>query len=448
MQFKVSPSAKWRVMSLLALGLMGVAVAAPAVWAQTSDAPAIEGQSTTEKAVDSADPGADPAHEAAHGEGHGAEASGPRPVFEPEHGTWFNLPARNIFASPEEKAHMAETEERVEKAQERAEKGESLTAAETAALEKSERITEEGAKSTEELSGEEQELALGAATLQAAQAEKKGATLTNEQKELLSVHYVAKYDFLLYTPLLWIILAVAFIGAARKATIRPSGKGHSLRNTLEAALEAFQDYLIGVMGNDLARKYTPLIASFFFTILVSNWLGLVPGMLSPSAQPAVPIAMAIVGFIAVHVIAIKESGLKTWFMHFVGEPIWLAPLNFPLHIVGELIKPLSLSLRLLCNVFGEEAVVATLAALAIAFLPAWLPIPFQIPMLLLGTFFGFLQALVFSTLLAIYLSIFLEHNDDHGHGQDGHAGAHTEHATELDGDEEIVGHPTALTVGA
>ena len=171
-----------------------------------------------------------------------------------------------------------------------------------------------------------------------------------------------------------------------------------------------------------------------------NWLGLIPGMLSPSTQPAIPIAMAIVGFVAVHVLAIKEAGFKTWIMHFVGEPIWLAGLNFPLHIIGELIKPVSLSLRLLCNVFGEEAVVATLAALAVTFLPIWLPIPFQFPMLVLGTFFGFLQALVFATLLAIYLSIFMTHNDDHGHGTDGHAGTHTEHAVDNEGHREIVGH--------
>ena len=388
-------------MSLLALGLMSVAVCAPAVHAQDNTPSIVGGESHTEAAAESSVGEGDAGHEtvageAEHGEAHGGghEATGPRPVFEPEHGTWFNLPARNIFASPEEKEHMAQAQQANAELQQKAASGAKLTEA--------------------------------------------------EQKELdEGVHYVAKYDFLLYTPLLWILLAVAFIGAARKATIRPTGKAASLRNTLEAALEAFQDYLIGVMGNDLARRYTPLIASFFFTILVSNWLGLVPGLLSPSAQPAIPIAMAIVGFLAVHVIAIKESGLKTWFMHFVGEPIWLAPLNFPLHIVGELIKPLSLSLRLLCNVFGEEAVVATLAALAIAFLPAWLPIPFQIPMLLLGTFFGFLQALVFSTLLAIYLSIFLEH-----HGEHDHAGDHTELARELDGDKQIVGHPTSLTVGS
>ncbi|MBW3636784.1 MAG: F0F1 ATP synthase subunit A, partial [Armatimonadetes bacterium] len=134
-----------------------------------------------------------------------------------------------------------------------------------------------------------------------------------------------------------------------------------------------------------------------------------------------------------------EAGFKSWFMHFVGEPIWLAPLNFPLHLIGELIKPLSLSLRLLCNVFGEEQVVATLIGLAVALLPIWLPIPFQLPVLFLGVLFGFLQALVFSTLLAIYISILATHHDEHG----GHE--HTEHA-HTGGHDQVVGRASASPV--
>jgi len=332
---------------------------------------------------------------ASAGEAGGAQNAheGPRPVFEPEHGTWFNSIARNLFASPQEKQQMAASEARI-------------------------------------------------AQLRAQQS--SGAALSPAQQEELDkgVHYVAKYDFLIYVPILWTLLAITLVSAARKIRIRPHGKPASTANVVEAALAAFQDYLIGVMGSDLARKYTPLIASFFFTILVSNWLGLIPGMLAASAQPAIPISLAIVAFVAVHIIAIKETGFKSWFLHFVGEPLWLAPLNFPLHLVGELIKPLSLSLRLLCNVFGEEAVVATLVGLAIAFLPKWLPIPFQLPMLFLGTFFGFLQALVFSTLLAIYISIFATHHDE------GHSHPTSEHDIDLEGRPLIVGRPTEVTVGA
>jgi F-type H+-transporting ATPase subunit a len=345
--------------------------------------------STTEAHAEDAAHGASTNGDHGDEKGHG-ETAGPRPVFEAAHATWFNILARNIFATDAEKKHMEHEEHAVAGLKERAARGEKLS--------------EEDAKHLK-----------------------------------TGVHYVAKYDWLLYTPLLWLLLAAFWVGAARKAKIRPEGKASSAANTAEWLIESFQDYLISVMGNDLARKYTPLLASFFFTILVSNWLGLVPGMMAASAQPAVPIALAVVAFFAVHIIAIKEGGFKTWFMHFVGEPVWLAPLTFPLHLVGEIIKPLSLSFRLLCNVFGEEAVVVTLAGLSVALLPIWLPIPFQLPMLFLGTFFGFLQALVFSTLLAIYISIFASH-----HGDDHHA----EHAHDHNGNEHIVGHPTQLTVGS
>jgi F-type H+-transporting ATPase subunit a len=165
----------------------------------------------------------------------------------------------------------------------------------------------------------------------------------------------------------------------------------------------------------------------------------VPGLIAPTSNANVPIGLAIVAFFATHVIAIKEVGIKSWFMHFVGEPKWLAPLNFPLHLIGELIKPVSLSIRLLCNVFGEEMVVIQLVGLAMASLPLWLPIPFQFPVMMLGVLFGFLQALVFSTLLAIYISILSTHHDDH----DGHG--HVEHV-DVGGKHQTVAHATQSPV--
>lgn len=386
----------FRLVPALAL-IASLALCAPRVGAQDQGAPetsSVGGGTMHSESASASAAGAansEAMGEGGHGGGHGGAESGPRPVFEPEHGTWFNILARNLFATSEEKQHMKEAETRHAALLQRQAAGEKLTAAE---------------------------------------AEEAGE----------GVHYVTKYDFLLYTPLLWGLLALFLVGAARKAKIRPVGKPASGANLVEAAVDAFQDYLIGVMGAPLARKYMPLIASFFFTILVSNWLGLIPGMVAASAQPAIPIAMAIVAFLAVHIIAIRETSVKAWFTHFLGEPLWLAPLNFPLHLVGELIKPLSLSLRLLCNVFGEEAVVATLTALAITMLPAWLPIPFQLPMLFLGTFFGFLQALVFSTLLGIYISILATHHDEH----EGHP--YVEHV-DIKGHKQVVAHSSEMSVG-
>lgn len=251
-----------------------------------------------------------------------------------------------------------------------------------------------------------------------------------------------RYDYLVLALLAMSLVGILFTLGARKARIRPEGKAHSLSNIVEAAADGFREYLIGIMGHDLAVKYAPLVASFFFAILFMNWMGLVPGLMSPTANPNVPISLALVAFAMTHIIAIKEAGVKSWFMHFVGEPTWLAPLNFPLHMIGELIKPLSLAMRLLCNVFGEEMVIATLTALAVTALPIWLPIPFQLPMLFLGTFFGALQALVFSTLLAIYIAILSTHHDAH----DAHNDHGTVEHTRQNGHDIVVGHPSETSL--
>jgi len=253
------------------------------------------------------------------------------------------------------------------------------------------------------------------------------------------------YDYIVVAVVAMLMLMLVGTLAAKRSRLRPEGKPTSLPNLVEAAVEGYRNYLVGVMGQQLAFKYAPLISSFFFTILFFNWLGLVPGLLAPTANPNIPIALALCAFFCVHFIAIKEAGLKSWFMHFVGEPIWLAPLNFPLHLIGELIKPLSLSIRLLCNVFGEEMVAFQLATLAVVGMAVLhVPLPFHLPMLLLGTFFGLLQALVFSTLLAIYVSILSTHHDDH---DEHNAHGHTEHAR-LHGIDQVVGRPTESTVGA
>ena len=268
-----------------------------------------------------------------------------------------------------------------------------------------------------------------------------------EYKKTGEKHFVnpnsIKYDYIVVGFLIMGTLAALGTVAAKRGSIRPKGKAHSLPNAFEAAVEGFQNYIVGVMGRDLARKYTPLIASFFFCILFFNWMGLVPGMIAPTANPNTTIALAIVAFIATHFIAIKEVGFKAWAMHFVGEPVWLAPLNIPLHIMGEVVKPVALAIRLLCNVFGEEMVIYKLATMAVAAMVLLkFPIPFQFPIMMLGILFGFLQALVFSTLLAIYISTMSTHHDDHdAHNDHGHV------EQEKVGDHrEVVAHPTQATL--
>ncbi len=246
------------------------------------------------------------------------------------------------------------------------------------------------------------------------------------------------YDYIVISVLLMALMGLVCALGSRKIGVRPNNKPASFPHLLEAAVEGFHKYCVSVMGNELALKYSPLISAFFFTILLFNWIGLIPGLLAPTSNPNVPFGLAIVGFFCVHFIAIREAGFKSYIMHYVGEPLWLAPLNIPLHIVGELVKPVSLAMRLLGNIFGDETVIAQLAVLGIsAFF-----IPFQFPMMIMGTFMGLLQAVVFATLLAIYISIFAEHHDAH---DENNVHGSTEHVR-VYGHEEIVAHPSETTL--
>ena len=252
-------------------------------------------------------------------------------------------------------------------------------------------------------------------------------------------------DFIVVAIFIMMMIALLGILAARSMKLRPDGKPMSLSHVVETLAESFRNYLVGVMGEKLAYKYAPLISSFFFTILLFNYMGQVPGMTAPTANPNVPISFAIIAFFSVHIIAIREAGFKSWFMHLVGEPIWLAPLNFPLHLLGELIKPLSLAMRLLGNIFGEEMVVFQLITLAIGIGAIFgvLPIPLQLPVMFLGLLFGLLQALVFWTLLAIYISILGTHHGDH---DEHNAHGHVEHHTDKNGKHHVSGHSAEITI--
>ena len=215
-----------------------------------------------------------------------------------------------------------------------------------------------------------------------------------------------------------VIIAILFIFGTRKIKRLPEGKGQTL---LELFVGGLIDFFGGILGEH-GKKYVPFVGSYFIFILFLNYLGLIPGFQSPTADLNTTLALGITALIGVHIIAVKENGVVGYLKHFVGDPWWLGPLMFPLHIIGEIARAGSLAIRLFGNIFGEESVIINLTLLGLA-IPAiagiipWVPI--QVPMLFFGLFGGFLQALVFSMLTSIYIVTFLEHHDE-GHGAEAH----------------------------
>jgi F-type H+-transporting ATPase subunit a len=193
-------------------------------------------------------------------------------------------------------------------------------------------------------------------------------------------------------------------------------------------VEGLENFTVSAIGED-GRKYTPLIGTFFLYIAFQNLIGMVPGFLAPTSSLTTTIALGLCAIFSVHYLAIREIGFGAWAAHFMGEPKWLAPLMIPLHIVGEVARPLSLSLRLFGNIFGEEVVIGILAGMSVFLLPNILQIggvplvalPVQLPMMIFGCFTALLQALVFSMLLCIYITVTIgDHHGHEEHGEHGH----------------------------
>lgn len=194
----------------------------------------------------------------------------------------------------------------------------------------------------------------------------------------------------------WIIMVLLLAGiflATRKIGFIPRGVQH----VLEMLLEFFYGLLEETMGKE-GRRYLPLVATLFIFILSLNLSWFIPGMKPPTMDLSTTAGFAVTTIILVQLIGIRKRGLLGYIRHFF-QPV---PFLFPLNVVEELVKPVSLSLRLFGNMFGEEMVVTIL----------FLMIPFLLPtpIMLLGVLMGTIQAFVFTLLTVTYIANFI-----HGH---------------------------------
>ncbi len=235
--------------------------------------------------------------------------------------------------------------------------------------------------------------------------------------EVPLVQFLHHWENVVFSLTAAILLIVVSAFAVRKSTLIP----HPLQNAVELAVESLDQLVAGVIGPK-GRAHTPFIGTLFFFILIQNYMGLVPGLKAPTSNLNTTAALAICVFFYVQAIGIKENGILGYFDHLMGNPRdvvgWiLVPLFFPLHVMGELIKPLSLALRLFGNILGEDALIGAVVALGIAsvsFIHSPIGLPLQFPFMLLSMLLGAIQALVFSLLSTIYIALMLPH-ENHAH---------------------------------
>jgi F-type H+-transporting ATPase subunit a len=206
----------------------------------------------------------------------------------------------------------------------------------------------------------------------------------------------------------WVVMAVLVILAilaTRNMQLVPKG----IQNFMEVVVEQLMG-LIEQTAGSRGRAFAPVVMTAFLFILAANWIGTLPffgnikGFKSPNSNLNITASMAIIVFFLSQFFAIKTNGIPGYLKEFVVPN--------PLHILTELSRPLSLSLRLFGNIFAGGVLVHTMLGIA----------PF-ITFVFLGLelFVGAVQALIFTMLTLVFLTIAV--TPHHAH-EEGHAEAH------------------------
>ncbi len=203
-----------------------------------------------------------------------------------------------------------------------------------------------------------------------------------------------------------ILIMVFILLAGRKTKLIPK----PLQSMGEYIYLFIRDTIVLDMVGKEGLPWVPFLTTIFLFILVNNFLGLIPGLATPTASIYLTSVLALTVFFSVHITgAIKHGPLK--YLRAVvlpeGAPLWLAPLFIPIEIISALAKPFSLMVRLFANMFAGHAVLLVFLGLIIlykSFIIAPIPLVLSVIVGLLEIFFKFLQAYIFTVLSAMYIS--------------------------------------------
>lgn len=180
--------------------------------------------------------------------------------------------------------------------------------------------------------------------------------------------------------------------------------------TLRSLSEAYGQFIYGqckaVLGTHNADRYFGFVSTIFLLILFSNLIGLVPGFLPPTEYLNTTLALGIFSFIYYNIAGCRVLGILNYLKHFAG-PLWyMAVLIFPIEIISNFFRPVSLALRLRGNMYGDHLVLTSFTDL----------VPFLVPIvaLVLGFVVCFIQAYVFTVLSMVYIALATAGHHDHG----------------------------------
>jgi len=221
--------------------------------------------------------------------------------------------------------------------------------------------------------------------------------------------FIYLWENVSFSLLIVLVLGILAFFACRRRSFMP---GNRLQAAVEMIVEGLDDFVCGIMGPK-GKRFTPFIGTLFIYILCMNLSGLIPFMKSSAASWSTTLALALCVFFYVQYTAIRELGFLGYLDHLAGQQrgvlaftIILPLFMLILHILTELIRPISLSLRLRGNIWGDEVLIALLAGFGIKGLPLLF---FN---MLMGILASVVQASVFCLLTTIYLALVLNHEEE------------------------------------
>ena len=220
--------------------------------------------------------------------------------------------------------------------------------------------------------------------------------------------FLAQWQNIFYSLIVVGVLSLLAYFATRRTSLIPG----RLQNAVEFIIEGLDDFVNGILGKH-SRKYLPFIGTLFIYILFMNLIGFIPFMKSATSNLSTTLALALCVFFYVLYSGIKKMGLLGYIDHLAGKPRGILALtvvfpifSFCLHSISELLRPVSLSLRLRSNIWGDDLLLALLTSFGFG----GFPILFWNTLVALLT--AVIQAAVFSLLSTIYFAMALNEEEE------------------------------------
>jgi F-type H+-transporting ATPase subunit a len=219
---------------------------------------------------------------------------------------------------------------------------------------------------------------------------------------------------------MWIVMVIVLVAVILMTRGRRLLPGRA-QNAFEFLYEFMSDFGVSIAG-PAARPYVPLFIAFFILILFSNWSGLVPPvgrieqLRAPTSDVNITIGLALVSFLYFEYQGFRLLGARGYlgkffplyeFRNGIGAGL-IALFVGLVELMLEFVKPVTLSMRLFGNIYGGEVALGVITALTIAFIP--------VALLGLEVMLNAIQALIFSVLTLIFITLAIEsHEHEEGH---------------------------------